>query len=58
MVETNNDEERRIRVQTILRRLMNATAELEAPKHPKSIVEVRPLAPRDPRLPPRKWDRL
>ena len=58
MVESNNDEERRLRIQTMLRRLVTATAELEALKRPKAIVELRPLAPRDPRLPSREWDRL
>jgi hypothetical protein len=58
MVERDNDEERRLRIQTMLRRLVTATTELEALKRPKAIVELQPLAPRDPHLPPRKWDRL
>ena len=58
MVEYNNDEERRLRVARTLRRLAEATAELEALKHPKVTVELTPLAPRDPRVPPRKWDQL
>ena len=59
MVGSNNDdEERRLRIQTMLRRLVTATAELEALNRPKAIVELRPLAPREPRLPPRKWNRL
>ena len=58
MIERNNDAERRFRIQATLRRLIKATAELEALKRPKSIVELPPLAPRDPRLPPRRWDRL
>ena len=58
MVESNNDEERRLWVTRTLQRLVKATAELEALKHPKAIVELAPFTPRDPRLPPRKWDRL
>jgi hypothetical protein len=58
MVERDNDEERRLRIQTMLRRLVTATAELEVLKGPKAIVELQPLAPREPRRPPRKWDRL
>jgi hypothetical protein len=58
MVECNNDEERRLRIQRTLQRLVKATAELEALKHPKVIVELAPLTPRDPQMPPRKWDRL
>jgi len=55
MVDCNNDEERRLRIQLTLHRLVKATAELEALKHPPVTVHLLPLAPRDPRLPPRTW---
>jgi len=58
MIECNDDEERRLRVELTLERLVKATAELKALTHPTVIVELAPLAPRDPRVPPRKWDRL
>jgi hypothetical protein len=58
MVESNNGEERRLRIQATLRRLIKATAELEALRRPKITVELPPLALRDPRLSLRKWDRL
>ena len=58
MIERNNDEERRLRIEWTLQRLFKATAELEALKHPKATMELTPLALRDPRVPPRKWDLL
>jgi len=56
MIERNNNEELRRRIERTLQRLVKATAELEALKHPPVTVELPPLAPRDPGLPPRKWD--
>jgi len=58
MVQRNNDEERRLRIELTLQRLVKATAELEALKQPKVTMELTPLPPRDPRLSPRKWDLL
>ena len=58
MVKHNNDEERRLRIERTLQRLVKATAELEALKYPRTTMELTPLALRDPRLPPRKWDLL
>lgn len=58
MVECNNDEERYLRIQRTLQRLVKASAELEALRRPKVTVELVPLVPRDPNKPARKWDRL
>jgi hypothetical protein len=58
MIESNNDEERSLRIERTLERLVKATAELEALRHPKVTTEFAPLPARDPRQPPRKWDRL
>ena len=58
MVESNNNEELRLRVARTLQRLVKATAELEALTHPKAIVELAPLMPRDPRKSPHNGDRL
>jgi hypothetical protein len=58
MVECNNDEERRLRIQRTLQRLVKATADLEALRRPKVTEELGPLVPRDPNKPSRKWDRL
>lgn len=49
MVECNNDDERRIRIQRTLQRLTQAAAELEALKQPKATAELPPIARRDPR---------
>jgi hypothetical protein len=58
MVESNNDEERRLRIQRTLQRLVKATADLEMLRHPKVTVELVPLVHRDPNKPSRRWDRL
>jgi hypothetical protein len=54
MVECNNEEERRHRIELTLHRLVKATAELEALKHPPVTRHLTPL----PHLPPRKWAQL
>jgi hypothetical protein len=56
MVEYNNEEERLLRIERTLARLVRATAELQAINRLKVIVETPPLVPRQPRT-PRKWDR-
>ena len=58
MVERNNDEERRLRIERTIQRLFKATAELEALNHPKAALELAPLAYRDPRVPRHERDHL
>jgi hypothetical protein len=53
-VKSNNDEERRLRVQRTLQRLVKATAELEELQRPKGSVERLSIAPGDPSPPSRK----
>jgi hypothetical protein len=57
MVESNNDAERRIRIQRTLQRLVKATAELEELQHPKASADLSSLVLREPRPPSRQQER-
>jgi hypothetical protein len=46
MIECNNDEERRFRIERTLQRLVKASADLETLRDPPVTVALTPLGPR------------